>query len=69
MKSSKSKRVYRTEIINVIYQYELLNKELKINDIFESHPELNNEQFHDLEKICKNYVYITNIIKNFLRED
>ncbi|MCS4536857.1 MULTISPECIES: transcription antitermination factor NusB [unclassified Mycoplasma] len=64
-KKTKSRRTNRIEVINVIYACELLNN-YDLARIRQTHDELNDEQFLQLEKVVQNKDYLAKIIDKFL---
>ncbi|AKA49790.1 hypothetical protein VO56_00665 [Mycoplasmopsis gallinacea] len=62
----KTRTQSRIEVINVIYQHELLERSLNIEQIFENHPELDQYQIQLLQKIANNYQFLkSTLIKLF----
>ncbi|MBZ4195116.1 transcription antitermination factor NusB [Mycoplasma tauri] len=65
----KPRRKFRTEIINVIYRYELIKAEISINEVFELNNEIDAEQLDQIEKIAKNYEYYKRTISSFFNKN
>ncbi|MBZ4212391.1 transcription antitermination protein NusB [Mycoplasma sp. U97] len=65
----KPRRKFRTEIINVIYRYELIKAEISINEVFELNNEIDAEQLDQIEKIAKNYEYYKKTISSFFNKN
>ncbi|MBZ4204249.1 transcription antitermination factor NusB [Mycoplasma tauri] len=65
----KPRRKFRTEIINVIYRYELIKSEISINEVFELNNEIDAEQLDQIEKIAKNYEYYKRTISSFFNKN
>ncbi|WP_406616767.1 transcription antitermination factor NusB [Mycoplasmopsis adleri] len=63
----QSRRQFRVNIINIIYKYELLDKELNSEQVFLENKDLNNVEFKQLELIAKNYNYYKSLIIQFLK--
>ncbi|VEU59006.1 transcription antitermination protein NusB [Mycoplasmopsis gallinacea] len=62
----KTRTQSRIEVINVIYQHELLERSLNIEQIFENHSELDQCQIQLLQKIANNYQFLkSTLIKLF----
>ncbi|QIW62386.1 transcription antitermination protein NusB [Mycoplasmopsis gallinacea] len=62
----KTRTQSRIEVINVIYQHELLERSLNIEQIFENHTELDQYQIQLLQKIANNYQFLkSTLIKLF----
>ncbi|WP_027120873.1 transcription antitermination factor NusB [Mycoplasmopsis lipofaciens] len=64
-----SRRKFRLGNIGVIYKYELFDKEININEVFQENQDLTNEQFLEIEKLKKNYSFYKKIISSFLNAD
>ncbi|UWD33904.1 transcription antitermination factor NusB [Mesomycoplasma molare] len=68
VKNHKTRRVYREEIISVIYPFELQDIKLDSNKIFDDF-DLDNQQIKTIEFIEKHYDFFKNIIIPFLSEN
>ncbi|MGP1451344.1 MAG: transcription antitermination protein NusB [Metamycoplasmataceae bacterium] len=65
---TKSRKI-RIEIINVLYKYELLEKNILLDKLFEEEKELSNEAFKKIEAISKNYNFFKEAISLFLNNN
>ncbi|QNM93904.1 transcription antitermination protein NusB [Mycoplasma sp. Pen4] len=69
MKNNKSRRQARIEIIEVLYKFELLDRQIDVSQIFDEYPHLNKEQLKKLELIAKNYKFLVKTISSLLNKD
>ncbi|WP_025755546.1 transcription antitermination factor NusB [Mycoplasmopsis cricetuli] len=65
----KSRRRSRIEIIQVLYQYELLNQEINITDIFENYDFLDQSQIQKIESIAKNYTFLKQSLASLINSN
>ncbi|VEU70222.1 transcription antitermination protein NusB [Mycoplasmopsis glycophila] len=64
--NTKSRRQKRVEIIQVLYKYELLEREINIQDVFDEFPFLDKEQLVAIDKIAKSYNVLKKSLSKFI---
>lgn len=65
---SKSRRT-RIEIINILYQNELFEKTINLDQLFLEEKELSNLAFKKIEKIANHYQFFVQTIKLFIHQN
>lgn len=66
--SLSARRIYRLNIISIIYSYELFDKKINLEEVFENY-ELSKKEIDALNFIKNMYGFFQKTIVNFLKKD